>query len=367
VAKGRNKQKRQQAKPEASAPTSAPSSQGSPQGGQVISKELASDTGRTALLEQLEQQRRSRLLTYLTLPRPDLGTQMNVDVLPILHEHLEKMGHQQRIDLFLYTRGGFTPAPARIAFLLREYCDEFCLLIPRYAHSSGTTLATAADEIVMHRMAELGPIDPSVANAFNPVDPNDPGKKRRIPISVEDVSAYFNLAKSHGQIAGEAMSEPLRQLAEEIHPLALGNVYRQLSLIRTVARRLLATHMDEDKEADRIDAIIRRLTEEFYFHEYPISRIEARDYVGMKIKFPELEVEETIWALCSQYDATLGLEQPAVPPNLTVARGGGRVIVDSAVIESTEALHTYRFEGSVQPGKQPGEVDVQARGTWGRR
>jgi len=32
-------------------------------------------------------------------------------------------------------------------------------------------LALGADEIVMHPFAEMGPIDPTVSNDFNPVDP----------------------------------------------------------------------------------------------------------------------------------------------------------------------------------------------------
>ena len=43
----------------------------------------------------------------------------------------------------------------------------------------------------MHRMGMLGPIDPSVANAFNPPHPQNPGQP--LAISVEDVTAYFDL------------------------------------------------------------------------------------------------------------------------------------------------------------------------------
>jgi len=90
----------------------------------------------------------------------------------------------------LDTFGGFTLAAPRIAVLLREYCDELNLLVARFAHSAGTTLALAANEIVMHRMGELGPIDPSVANTFNPPNPGQP-EQTKVEISVEDVSAYL--------------------------------------------------------------------------------------------------------------------------------------------------------------------------------
>ena len=44
----------------------------------------------------------------------------------------------------------------------------------------------AAKRIVMTRLAELSPIDPTTGNQFNPVD----GKGNRLGISVEDVRAY---------------------------------------------------------------------------------------------------------------------------------------------------------------------------------
>ena len=55
-------------------------------------------------------------------------------------------------------------------------------------------IALGADEIVMSNLSELSPIDPSAANVFNPPDPMNP--QNRIPISVEDVMAYFDLAKN---------------------------------------------------------------------------------------------------------------------------------------------------------------------------
>jgi ClpP class serine protease len=43
-------------------------------------------------------------------------------------------------------------------------------------------LALGADEIVMHPFAEMGPIDPTVTNEFNPIDPQT---QQKIGISVK--------------------------------------------------------------------------------------------------------------------------------------------------------------------------------------
>lgn len=65
---------------------------------------------------------------------------------------------------------------------------------PGPVNAAATMIALGADEIVMSDLSELSPIDPSTANIFNPQDPHNPQNK--IPISVEDVMAYFDLARN---------------------------------------------------------------------------------------------------------------------------------------------------------------------------
>src|SRR5439155_4349489 len=96
-----------------------------------------------------------------------------------------------RLDVFLCSNGGSGTVPWRLVSLFREYANSFNVLIPYRAYSAASLLALGADEIVMHPFAELGPIDPTVANDFNPVEQGG----RRLGISVEDVTAYVNFIK----------------------------------------------------------------------------------------------------------------------------------------------------------------------------
>lgn len=320
------------------------------------------------MIEEIEKIRGSRVIVYVTADRPDAGAKMGIDVGPYFYEHLDAMGHQDRLDLFLYTRGGFTLAPTRLAYLLREFCDEFAVLVPRHAHSAGTTLAMAADQIVMHRMGELGPIDPSVTNEFNPVDPQDPDGNRRVPISVEDVNAYLNLAKKQAGVPDSSMGEVFGRLAHELHPLALGNVHRQYLLIRSMSQRLLETHMDPEKEADEIEHILDVLTEKLYFHAYPLSRTEARDYVRLPVVFADSPLEAEMWKLYSSYETALGFGMPLVDAAQVTKRT--RVEADSAVIESGSGLHTFRHSGWAEPQQQkqgPPQVQLLLQQLWARR
>jgi hypothetical protein len=144
-------------------------------------------------------------------------------------------------------------------------------------------IALGADEIVMSNLSELSPIDPSTANVFNPPDPTNP--QNRIPISVEDVMAYFDLAKNKFGIKGdEELSRIFTKFIEsnpQIHPLALGNVNRIHTLIRILAKRLIKSHKIQLKE-DEIEKTVNYFTEKLYSHQYLIGRKEAEEDLGIK-------------------------------------------------------------------------------------
>ena len=127
-------------------------------------------------------------------------------------------------------------------------------------------------------MGELGPVDPSVTNAFNPILAQEdiqgtapPKPRPRIPISVEDVASYLNFAKSRGGLEADGMAQAFSALTQNVHPLALGNILRHHNLIRHLARTLLLMHLDAEADKDKLDSIVRKLTEELYSHEYTIT------------------------------------------------------------------------------------------------
>ena len=172
--------------------------------------------------------------------------------------------------------------PWRLVSMIREHCDKFSVLIPYKAHSAATMISLGADEIVMSDLSELSPIDPSTANVFNPVDPAN--AQNRIPISLEDVMAYFDLAKNKfGIKSDEELSKIFTKFVEsnpQIHPLALGNVNRIHNLIRMLAKRLLKSHKVAMKE-EVVDKIVDYFTEKLYSHQYFIGRREAKDDLGL--------------------------------------------------------------------------------------
>lgn len=236
------------------------------------------------LIQQIEGLRNSQVITYLTSDRQGpFNARIAIDVIPLISKQLQTIRKTDNIDLFLYSAGGDTMVPWRLVSMIREYCDKFSVLVPYKAHSAATMIALGADEIVMSDLSEISPIDPSTANVFNPSDPQNPQNK--IPISVEDVMAYFDLAKNKFGIKNDDdLAKIFNKFVEsnpQIHPLALGNINRIHNLIRILAKRLLKSHKLSIKE-DEIEKIVDYFTEKLYSHQYFIGRKEAKEDLGLK-------------------------------------------------------------------------------------
>ena len=317
---------------------------------------------RSRLIKQLEEDRGSRIICYFTAERQNFGTIVSSDdTLPLFFEHLKSFKKVKNIDLFLYTRGGHTLSSNRIVHLLREFCEKLTVLIPFRAHSAGTILALGGDEIVMGPMGELGPVDPSVSNVFNPLTDEKDLKKGTIPISVEDVSAYMALIKEKGLSDATVFSTGLKALTDRVHPLALGNVHRQYLLIRTLSKRLLELHM-KGEEKERIEKIVEILSEKLYYHGYQISRHEAKEIIGLNVTYPPENAEQLMWDLYIEYRNALSPGEEFDFNRLLGNRESGDFFMDSAIIESVDLVHSFQYALNVKR-KKPGinEFDVNVK------
>ena len=66
------------------------------------------------------------------------------------------------LDLILHSPGGEAEATDRLVRYMRSKFDHIRVFVPLAAMSAATMLAMAADEIVMGKHSQLGPIDPQV-------------------------------------------------------------------------------------------------------------------------------------------------------------------------------------------------------------
>ncbi len=307
------------------------------------------------MIQKLEEIMKCRVISYVLADRLQ-GPQASIamDALGLFHRHLETIGKVERIGLFIHSTGGDTMVPWPLVNLIREYCDKLIALVPHKAHSSATLICLGADEIVMTKIAQLSPVDPSVANAFNPKEEKEKGG-RQIPISVEDVTAYFKLAKERADIdTPEARLGILEQLTREVHPLALGNVQRSHTMIRELSKKLLNLHMNPETDGgtEVTDKIVDILTEKLYSHQHLIPRREAKELIGLKVRYANVEEENAMMELLALYREELGIGSILNPVVMLGDRTDIPLDMKIAKIETETTEDGFIMKGRIQRSQQ---------------
>ncbi|PIP17029.1 MAG: hypothetical protein COX44_02180 [Candidatus Portnoybacteria bacterium CG23_combo_of_CG06-09_8_20_14_all_37_13] len=315
------------------------------------------------LIQKIEQARNSKVITYITGDREPFKTKIADDVVPIFAKHLDKAGQQEKISVFLYTRGGDMLAPLRLIKLLKSYTRQIEVIVPYRAHSAGTLIAIGADKIVMGRLAELSPVDPSTGHPFNPENPIDP--KQKMQISVEDLHSYFLLAKEKAGVKDEQMVEVYKELVNKIHPLSLGNVYRAARMAKQITKKLLLMHFDLERDKETIEKIIKEITGDICIHGYPITRDEAKD-IGLDIENADNNLGREIWQLYEAYAEKMELNKKFDPVALLGTQELASFEYCGAFIESLSLTDAFVFKGKlrriVKDNKAGIDINIESSG-----
>lgn len=168
---------------------------------------------------------------------------------------------------------------------------------------------------------------------FNPPHPHNPNN--RLPVSVEDVNGFLNLAKN--ELGDNAdLCGIFQQLAQNVHPLALGAVSRSRDQIKMLAGRLLEHHM---KDKDKRDKVIAFLCSESGSHDYTINRREAERDLSLPVEKPDDELYNLIKDILMDIRTELKLREP-FDPAFMVANASDGVLMPyketMALLESSE-------------------------------
>jgi len=280
-----------------------------------------SRANRKRIIQEIERKHGSRVIAYVTSDRQNLSVGIAGDIIPILHNHILALKEENmKLALFIYSRGGGSDLPWAIVSMIREYAEEgsFSVLVPYRAHSAATVIALGADEIVMTKKAELGPID--VTMGSGPYNPTEKDSRQRLPISVEDVTGYFSLLEKVGCARPDEKMKGFELLTNNVHPLALGTVSRLLEQTKLVGLRLLNTRANSFGEAENQE-IIKALSSEVYSHSHAVSRSEALRYIGLRHvrNAEDLGIADELWTLYEEYRTLFHLEDPFQPEEYLIA------------------------------------------------
>ncbi len=299
---------------------------------------------RKLIYKDIEAQRNSKLIVYVTGDRRGLETKIHQEVLDYFIHHLDQIGNVPKISLFLYTKGGHTLAAWSIVNLIYQYCDEFEVIVASKALSAGTLICLGANPIVMTKQATLGPIDPSVNTSLNPQVPGAP-PTAKYPVSVEAINGFLELAKEIKNGTNNENSNVLSILSQHVHPLVLGEVYRTINQISMLGNRLLSKHIDDPEKRRRI---ISFLCSESGSHDYTIYPDEAKE-LGLMIEHPSKPLYNSIRKLYNDIVDELKLTSPFNPIIELAGKQQGEYLHKRAIIESLNGgSHKFVSKGELK-------------------
>lgn len=241
---------------------------------------------RIGCIERLEHLRDSKVIVYFSY------SPLDDSIIIPLYKQLKEIGHTPRIDLILHSYGGAVDTPYKVVMLIREFCDEFSVIVPFVAKSAASMLVLGADEVVMGPISELGPIDPLVKHPVY--------KDVLIPVqAVWHCLDYLqrSISNCSDPDVGVLIVTPLLNMLD---PWLIGDYEKTIKASRQYAETLLSRYMLKD-HPNQVSEVAQALTEGFFSHGYPIGYREAKE-LGLKVTEAQGELWDVIWKLYLGYE-----------------------------------------------------------------
>lgn len=244
--------------------------------------------GSKALIEKLAKARSGVVLSLVYVDFLPANPMLAGDLIPQLESILLEIGKVPRLNLFLRSTGGMAEIPWKIVSLLRSFCTEFAVIVPRSAMSGATHVAIAADELVMSPLSYIGSVDPTRTHPLLPRDPQN----APIPVSVQDLKHCLQFVKRNVP-EGEKVGPILNQLFSQVSPLAIGALEQSYELSRLITQKVLATRK-KPLAPKVVKNIVDRLAGKYFSHGYFISRGEVE--TDLQIPVTRMEPEDEPFA-----------------------------------------------------------------------
>lgn len=262
---------------------------------------------RKKLYKKLQELRGHPIIAFITSGRPNAGGQIAQDAIRQFVKQLSYLPKKpDKIDLLINSFGGDGLASWRLVTMLREYLGkggEITCLVPFYAFSAATLIAVGCDQIFMHPLASLGPVDPQITV----------NKKNELQqFAYEDVSAYTTFIEEEAGITEQKEKVHLvSQLVNQIEPSIIGASKRASMQSIMMAEKLLKLHMAES-EAQNIKAIAQKLGKNYFSHGHALSKTEAKE-LGLKIADSDPEIEKLIWDIYADLEQEMKMQDSYDP------------------------------------------------------
>jgi hypothetical protein len=201
-------------------------------------------------------------------------------------DELEECGP---VALVIDSRGGYATETFRLAMLIRRHCGGFVAVIPRMAKSAATLLTLGADEILMGRDAELGPLDVQVydheteeeSSALDEVQSLE--RLNGVALDQLDQTMAMLMTRSGKKmstllpLALDFTANMMRPLLEKIDTVHYAKQSRLLKVAEDYAVRLLEPAYGKEVAKD----IARRLVHGYPEHPFAIGIEEVSSFLAL--------------------------------------------------------------------------------------
>lgn len=229
----------------------------------------------------------------------------------LAHGHLDELQatlgdqHFKEVDLVIESSGGNIHVAYQIVEILRLHTDHLSACVPAYAKSAATLLCLGADEIVMERLAELGPLDTQVfedtkgkaefTSALNPFKALE--QLQAFSLEALDASVKMLIKRSVLSLdecikhAIEFAVGTTSPLFAQLDPEKLGEYSRALAIGSEYGDRLLRRFANWNRE--RRSDVLNQLVHGYPSHDYIIDYRELRE-LGFNVKLFAPDESDTI-------------------------------------------------------------------------
>lgn len=262
---------------------------------------------RKKLYQDFSKERGNPLIVYITSGRPGADGRIAQDAIRQFVLQLDLFKDPiKNIDLIINSFGGDGLTSWRLITMLRELIGtdgKITCFVPFYAFSAATLIAVGCDEIFLHPLASLGPVDPQITV-----------QKKEGPqqFAYEDVSAYTNFLKDEAGITEQKEKVTLlSHLVNQIEPSVIGASKRASMQSIIMAEKLLKLHM-KGADSQNAEIIAEKLSKNYFSHGHAVSRTEAKD-LGLKISDRNDKIEKLLWEIFKDFESEMKMNEPFDP------------------------------------------------------
>lgn len=194
-------------------------------------------------MEELENRDNSNCLIFFTIGSIDSWVAYN------FFNIIRKEPKIDKLVMILESGGGLIEDALKIAQLCKKFSNNFSVIVPYYAKSAATLIALYADELILCKAGELGPVDPQVKHPVFDMTIPASSIRNALEFIESSVDPYIKMT-----------------MADKFDPFIIGACNQAIEEVKIYLKEV-----PNVKNAENNDEILEAFTTKYLDHGYPIT------------------------------------------------------------------------------------------------